>query len=209
VTTTTVPRTTTKVSVTTTAAVLSTTQTAATSKKATRYFKRISVISAFVSLATTFPYKCPNPVSDSLYEGEVFSSTGDYIKQLCAIDKGLTQEQAYQYCFDYGMRLYVINSEDDQNELFRITTEHFGTNNDWKLFIDGVCSNSEWFYKYTFTPTPAYSGLRFTPNVSWGCESLCVHNRNDGLGFNLGSFSEESRFWFVCEKQLITPRSTG
>jgi hypothetical protein len=153
----------------------------------------------FSYLIAKAPIRCPNPVSQSLFEGNVLSSSGTYIKRLCAINYGYTQEQAYQYCKSYNMRLYVINNDDEQNELIRMTTANLGSQNPNNLFVDGVCSNSKWFYMYSGVETPAYAGIRFKAQSSITCESLIISNEGDGKGFNMNSYPSVSSFWFVCE----------
>jgi hypothetical protein len=97
------------------------------------------------------------------------------------------------------MRLYVINSDDEQSELIRMTTAALGRKNPNNLFVDGVCNSNQWFYMYSGAKTPAYTGLKFKVQPFTICESLVVSNEGDGKGFNMSSYSAALKFWFVCE----------
>lgn len=81
------------------------------------------------------PNPCFNPPGQTLFQGDVLSASGAYIKQLCAINLGYPQEAAYKYCEQYGMKLFTVENDQVQKEVLRMTTAALGEfkNNSYEI----------------------------------------------------------------------------
>lgn len=136
---------------------------------------------------------CPNPPSETLYEENVSSSSGAFLSRICAINLGKTQLDSQIYCQNHGMRLYIINSDQTQSELFRITTKYL-TNSANSLWIDGTLEDDgNWYISNNL----AYSGLDFQVTSNTINDSLSLSSA--GIQFHVEGRPRTSTYWFVCE----------
>lgn len=137
---------------------------------------------------------------DNYFQRNLNSSTGEYIKRLCAIKLNKTQDDAYKYCESNGMKLLVIDSSDVQREVFE-TVEQFFATKGHSLFIDGKAdSNGKWYYYSYGKKTPAWTGLSFRVSPSTVNETLTVSSVKGSKGiFKIEGRAKTSAYPFICE----------
>ena len=136
---------------------------------------------------------CPNPVSELLFTDKILDSTGGYIKTVCAINILDGQIRGLKYCEKYGMHLYIIDSNQTQNELFRVTADHLRKPSN-ALWISGTSRPGMWVYD---SYIPLYSQLRLKDAsypVNVGLSLISI-----GGKYQLDGKTQGIQQWYICE----------
>lgn len=129
---------------------------------------------------------------------DVMSSTGKYIKSVCVLDPGFDHPGSYKACESTGMKLYVIDSTDTQNEIFRIVKLLFGTGGWHIIWVDGIKDATGWFY-YSYGKKAAWTGLKWQTSAAKAKGCVAV---TDYFGpYNIDGFPCDGGCTYACELQ--------
>jgi hypothetical protein len=87
--------------------------------------------------------------------------SGVYKKTACLVQNAKSYTDANAYCESYSMKLFVIDSDPVQTQLFTYLETKWATS--LMIYrVDGIydTTDNSWYY-YSYGKTPAFAGLRW------------------------------------------------
>jgi hypothetical protein len=140
---------------------------------------------------------------ETLYK---INENGVYKKTACLVQNGKSYTAAKAYCESYSMKLFVIDSDPVQTQLFTYLETKWA-NSLMTYRVDGVydTTDNSWYY-YSYGKTPAFAGLRwvfssdtYDPYNYMTISNLAYPMYKISTTFAVDAYDVSQAINFICE----------